>query len=123
MEVTHNLITPALGAVETRKTIMRFRFEVRSRLSAKAEETRADQPERPFKGRQHSGEVISRQCVSISRWRDLHPSELLGECGLLCRCQLCLGVGSGIWAELNKRYRPHLKVTNKTKPIDETLER
>jgi len=56
-KLTHNLITPALGAVETRKTIMRFRFEVRSGCLPR-QRIRADQPERPFKGRQHSGEVI-----------------------------------------------------------------
>src|SRR5260370_5647291 len=76
----------------------------------------------PFKGRQHSGEVI----VLCVRWYLRYPlsyehvAELVAERGVEVDAS-CIWRWVGASAtELNKRCRPHLKPTNKSYRIDET---
>ena len=79
-------------------------------------------PTNPFKGRQHSGEVI----ILCVRWYLLYPlayehvAELLAERGVEVDPS-CIWRWVQVYApELNKRCRPYLKPTNKSYRTDET---
>ena len=77
---------------------------------------------KPFKGRQHPGEVI----VLCVRWYLRYPlsyehvSELLSERGVEVDPSCIWRWVQAYAPELNKRCRPYLKPTNKSYRIDET---
>ena len=75
-----------------------------------------------FAGRQHPGELII-SCVRLYRRYPLsyeHVAELVAERGVEVDAS-CIWRWVQVYApELNKRCRPHLKMTNKSYRIDET---
>src|SRR5467141_3585147 len=79
-------------------------------------------PHNPFKGRQYPGEVI----VLCVRWYLRYPlsyehvSELVAERGVEVDASCIWRWVQAYAPELNKRCRPHLKLTNKSYRIDET---
>src|SRR6267142_2568194 len=80
-------------------------------------------PHNPFKGRQYPGEVI----VLCVRWYLRYPlsyehvTELVAERGVEVDASCIWRWVQAYAPELNKRCRPHLKPTNKSYRIDETL--
>src|SRR5271154_4281158 len=77
----------------------------------------------PFKGRQYPGDVI----LQAVRWYLRYPlayehvAELLAERGLKVDAS-CVWRWVQVYSpELNKRCQPHLKCTNKTYRVDETI--
>src|SRR4051812_15217294 len=79
-------------------------------------------PHNPFKGRQFSGEVI----VLCVRWYLRYPlsyehvTERVAERGVEVDASCIWRWVQAYAPELNKRWRPHLKPTNKSYRIDET---
>lgn len=79
-------------------------------------------PTNPFKGRQYPGEVI----LLAVRWylryplAYLHVSEILTERGVFVDASCIWRWVQAYAPELDKRCRPHLKMTNKSYRVDET---
>ena len=79
-------------------------------------------PVNPFKGRHYSGEII----LLAVRWYLRYPlayqhvAEMLVERGLAVDASCIWRWVQAYAPELNKRYRPHLRPTNKSYRIDET---
>jgi transposase-like protein len=79
-------------------------------------------PTNPFKGRQYPGEVI----LLAVRWylryplAYLHISEILSERGLAIDASCIWRWVQAYAPQLDKRCRPHLKITNKSYRVDET---
>jgi transposase-like protein len=76
----------------------------------------------PFKGRQYPGQVM----LMAVRWHlryplaYLHVSELLSERGLFVDASCVWRWVQAYGPEIDKRFRPHLKSTNKSYRVDET---
>src|SRR5215467_8649666 len=79
-------------------------------------------PGNPFKGQHYSGEVI----LLAVRWYLRYPlayehvAEMLAERGLAVDASCIWRWIQAYAPELNKRYRPHLRPTNKSYRIDKT---
>ena len=79
-------------------------------------------PTKPFKGRHYPGQVILLAVCWYLRYPLAyeHVSEILAERGLFVDTSCIWRRVQAYAPELDRRYRPHLKSTNKSYRIDET---